>query len=268
MGTTVSLAFAETAPAGAVLSVEAAFRALDRRFSLYRADSEASAVARGALAVEDASVKFRDALALALDWQAETDGAFTPFRPDGSIDLAGVIKAQAILEAGEALRMHGAHDWCLNAGGDVLVSGAQAGGLPWVVGIVDPKDRQALLSQFTCSARHPALATSGVAERGDHVWRVDRQLAHDPASLRGPHAGAPRRPDPGTGADPEGDNEAEELCQVTVAAPDIMTADVLATAILAGGRATLQTALSRWNVEVLACTVGGHFLATEAFRDG
>ena len=115
----------------------------------------------------DASVKFRDAFALAERWRMDTEGAFTPHRPDGSIDLAGVIKAQAIQESGEALRWHGATAWCLNAGGDVLTVGVQADGRPWVVGIVDPADRQALLSQFTCSSRHPAVATSGVAERGE-----------------------------------------------------------------------------------------------------
>ena len=58
------------------------------------------------------------------------------------------------------------------------------------------------------------------------------------------------------------------LVQVTVAAPDIMTADVLATAILAGGRRTLDVALTRWDVQVLACSASGEFLATEAFRAG
>lgn len=239
MGTTVSLVFAGAAPDGAIDSVEAVFAALNRRFSLYRDDSEASAVVRGELAVADASLKFRDAIALAEQWRADTEGAFTPYRPDGSIDLAGVVKAQAIHESGEALRWHGATDWCLNAGGDVLTAGAQADGRPWLVGIVDPADRRALLSQFTCSPMHPAVATSGVAERGEHVWRTAASTAAD--------AGA-------------------AFTQVTVAAADIITADVLATAILAGGRPALELALRRWDIQVLACTAAGEYLATAAFR--
>ncbi len=233
MGTTVSLVFASAPPETAIASVEAVFAALNRRFSLYRPDSEASAVARGELAVADASLKYRDAYALADQWAADTDGAFTAHRPDGSIDLSGVIKAQAIQESADALAFHGARDWCLNAGGDVLIDGTQGDGRPWVVGIVDPDDRHALLSQFTCAPTMPAVATSGTAERGEHVWRTEG---------------------------------GEGFAQVTVAAPDIMTADVLATAILAGGQATLELAVARWRIEVLACTTSGGFVATGAFR--
>ncbi len=242
MGTTVSLVFAGAAPDGAIDSVEAVFAALNRRFSLYRDDSEASAVARGELAVVDASVKFRGSFALAEQWRMDTAGAYTAYRPDGAIDLAGVIKAQAIQESGDALSWHGATAWCLNAGGDVLTAGAQADGRPWVVGIIDPADRQALISQFTCSSMHPAVATSGVSERGEHVWRKE---VTSPAT-----------------------EEKASFTQVTVAAPDIMTADVLATAILAGGRATLELALHRWDIHVLACTASGEFLATDSFRAG
>ncbi len=267
MGTTVSLVFAGAAPDGAIDSVEAVFAALNRRFSLYRDDSEASAVARGELDVAAASVKFRDAFALAEQWRTDTEGAFTAYRPDGSIDLAGVIKAQAIADCGEALRWHGATAWCLNAGGDVLTAGVQADGRPWVVGIVDPADREALISQFTCSSRHPAVATSGVAERGEHVWR-----ATDGDSERAGRPIVGRRPG-GLQGEPEAealtthsDQRRSVFHQVTVAAPDIMTADVLATAILAGGRRTLDSALRRWDIQVLACTAGGEFLTTDAFR--
>ena len=141
MGTTVSLVFAGAAPDGAIDSVEAVFAALNRRFSLYRDDSEASAVARGELTVADASVKFRDAFALAERWRMDTEGAFTPHRPDGSIDLAGVIKAQAIQESGEALRWHGATAWCLNAGGDVLTAGVQAAARGWSASSTQPTVR-------------------------------------------------------------------------------------------------------------------------------
>lgn len=268
MGTTVSLVFAGAAPDGAIDSVEAAFAALNRRFSLYRDDSEASAVARGELTVADASVKFRDAFALAERWRMDTEGAFTPHRPDGSIDLAGVIKAQAIQESGEALRWHGATAWCLNAGGDVLTAGVQADGRPWVVGIVDPADRQALLSQFTCSSRHPAVATSGVAERGEHVWRTTGgELAPAAPAVVGRWPGGGRQGEPEAEAlTTHSDQHLSVFHQVTVAAPDIMTADVLATAILAGGRPTLDLALRRWDIQVLACTADGEHLATDAFR--
>ncbi|MDA8437849.1 MAG: FAD:protein FMN transferase, partial [Propionibacterium sp.] len=141
-----------------------AFDRLDRRFSLYRSDSEATAVADHRLLLRDASSEYRHAYDLAIGWTADTDGAFTPHRPDGRIDLAGVVKALGIRDAARVLAAQ-ADDWCINAGGDVLVSGEERPGKPWVVGIVDPDDRSRLASQFTCSTQFPAVATSGIAER-------------------------------------------------------------------------------------------------------
>jgi hypothetical protein len=110
------------------------------------------------------------------------------------------------------LRRHGATAWCLNAGGDVLTSGAQADGRPWVVGIVDPTDRTALISQFTCSAVHPAVATSGVAERGEHIWR-----AGDVASTSSVTA-APSSPTSPAWLPGSTETAEDRLVQVTVAA--------------------------------------------------
>jgi thiamine biosynthesis lipoprotein len=53
---------------------------------------------------------------------------------------------------------------------------------------------------------------------------------------------------------------------VSVAAQDIVTADVLATAIVAGGRPTLDAVTARWDVDVLAVADDGGLLATPGFR--
>lgn len=233
MGTVVTV----VAPDGRLtdrvrVDVADAFHRLDERFSLYRPESEASAVAAHRLLLRDASPEYRAAYDLAAGWTAETEGAFTAHRPDGRIDLSGVVKALAIRDAGAVLSRH-ATDWCLNAGGDVLVSGRERPGRPWVVGIVDPDDRGRLASQFTCSPDLPAIATSGTAERGEHIWRVGSEAT---------------------------------FAQVSVAASDIVTADVLATAILAGGPHILDLATRRWRVEVLAYGADGTAWATPAFR--
>lgn len=218
--------------------VERVFLDLDRTFSLYREDSEASSLARGELTLRDASPIMRERYAEALEWRLRTQGAFTPERPDGVLDLSGLIKAYAIREAGTSVLALGRTDWCLNAGGDVLVSGSPApgSGEPWDAGIVDPFDRGAFLAGYPLGARrrHSALATSGSAERGDHIWR---------------------RP-----------GEAPAFVQVSVAAPDITTADVLATAIVAGGKPMLDRATDGWDVAVLAVGPGGELLGTPDFR--
>ncbi|ROR83331.1 thiamine biosynthesis lipoprotein [Plantibacter flavus] len=217
-------------------SVQAVFAAVDERFSLYRSDSEASRIARGELSLTASSAAMRNRYAEALAWRDATGGAFTPHRPDGVVDLSGVVKAVAIAAAGAVLDAAGIEDWLLNVGGDVLVRGSE-GGVPWQAGIVDPADRSALLTALALPAPRRAVATSGIGERGEHIWR---------------------RAVPG----------GQDLVQVTVAAADIVTADVLATAILAGGPATLDDLADRFDIDVLAATHDGVLLATPGLRSG
>jgi thiamine biosynthesis lipoprotein len=228
----------ELAAAAAV--VERLFLELDQTFSLYRPDSEASSMARGGLTMREASAGMRERYAEAMEWRLRTEGAFTPERPDGVLDLSGLVKGHALREAGTFLRALGRLDWCLNAGGDVLVSGSPKPGSaePWKAGIVDPLDRQTLLACYPLPADgyHAALATSGSAERGDHIWSTD-----------------------GVGGK-------SAFIQVSVAAADIVTADVLATAIVAGGMPMLDRAADGWDVSILALRVDGELLATPGFR--
>jgi thiamine biosynthesis lipoprotein len=248
MGTAISLSVPAGALAGAAgpgrdlddatAAVERVFAGLDRTFSLYRPQSEASRLARGESSLRAASAALRARYADAAGWRLLTEGAFTPERPDGVLDLSGIIKGYALRQAGAAIEGLQFKDWCLNAGGDVLVGGSPVPGttVPWRAGIVDPGDRQSLVSGFSLGGggRFAALATSGSAERGDHIWTA------------------------GTGR--------PEFRQVSVAATDIVTADVLATAIVAGGRPMLERATDGWDIEVLAVLGSGELLGTAGFR--
>ena len=53
---------------------------------------------------------------------------------------------------------------------------------------------------------------------------------------------------------------------MSVAAADIVTADVLATAIVAGGSPMLDLAAEGWDIDVLAVRSDGEVLATPGFR--
>ena len=231
MGTVVSLRLEN---ADAVDLVETVFHRWDKQFSLYREDSELSRIARGEMRLTEASQSLRTCYALALDWRERTQGVFTPHRADGVIDLSGVVKALAIAEAGAALTARGSAYWSINTGGDVLVSG-DAGHPEWSVGIVDPSDRGELIASVPL--RHPlrAVATSGSAERGEHIWTA---LNGDPSPFR----------------------------QVSVFAADIVTADVLATAIVAGGETTLNEMTERFAIDVFAVRRDGQLLATPGLR--
>ncbi len=233
MGTTASLVVPSADLVGVVESI---FTSYDERFSLYRSDSELSKVASGELSLMEASEALRTTYATALEWRDATEGAFTPNRPDGVVDLNGVVKGLAIADAGAALTAAGANDWSINVGGDVLVSGAETDGSPWTIGVIDPADLTAILCAVVLNEPRRAIASSGSAERGDHIWR-------------------------GRSGD------VPEFVQVTVVADDIVTADVLATAIVAGGGATLDFVAARFGVDVLTVNAAGEMRATPGFRD-
>lgn len=235
MGTVVSLTGEPTVSA-AELRVRELFAAADRRYSLYTPTSELSLIAAGQIRLDQASEELREMYLAATVWGHNTGGAFTAHRPDGVIDLSGIVKAWAMQRASEELHRAGAISWCLNVGGDVLTSGTAVDGECWTMGIVDPSNRDQLLCGVEIDPHLPAIATSGSAERGEHIWRT---------------------------ADPF----ASRFHQVTVAAHDIITADALATAIIAGGPSTLNTITDRWPIDVLAVDTGGDLFLTPGMRE-
>lgn len=233
MGTAASLWYGSGTP-DAPGFVHDIFSGYDQRFSLYNPASELSRVAAGEVALTDSSQRLLDSYGEALAWRDRTGGAFSPHRPDGVIDLNGIVKAQAMRDSGHYLRTTDMASWCLNVGGDVLVDGTDHG-VPWSVGISDPHDRTRLLLALQLSGDKRAVATSGIAERGDHIWKG------------------------GTSAAPD-------FSQVSVVADDIVTADVLATAIMAGGQTTLDEVTSAWQVDVVTVSPTGELLVTPGLR--
>jgi thiamine biosynthesis lipoprotein len=81
----------------------------------------------------------------------------------------------------------------------------------------------------------PAMATSGSAERGDHIWA---------------------RP-----------GATHDFLQATVIAADIVTADVLATAIISGGQEALDQVTANFAVAVLVVKTNGELLANARFPE-
>ncbi|MEY2698749.1 MAG: hypothetical protein RL720_705, partial [Actinomycetota bacterium] len=238
MGTMVSIRIADAdSNVSAVLEdIQQEFSRLNQTFSLYLEDSEISQIARGELALSDSSEEMREEYARALDWREKTDGAFTPHRPDGVIDLSGTIKAVAIDAAATLLRGAGFDNFSVNVGGDLTTSGNQSSEeTGWITGIVDPLDRSTMLAALRLNADFPAMATSGSAERGEHIW------------LR-----------------PE---TTQDFVQATVIAHDIITADVLATAIIAGGQTTLDQVTQNFAVAVMTVAQDGALQANSRFQE-
>ncbi|EAR24594.1 putative thiamine biosynthesis lipoprotein precursor [marine actinobacterium PHSC20C1] len=223
-------------------AVERIFREVERRFSLYLPGSELSMIADGRLSLSEASDSLLSSYSRALEWRTATGGNFSPHRPDGAIDLNGIVKAEAIEQAGAQLTAAGCPQWSINVGGDILVSPtsgatnvATSSSEPLRAGIADPHNPTALLCSL--ELRHPrrAIATSGSAQRGDHIWRG-------------------------------GSTEPAQFVQVSVVANDIVTADVLATAIVAGGQDALDGVSDRWDVDVITVDRLGALHATPGLQ--
>jgi len=220
----------DNAAVGAATAAFAVLREADERFSVYRPDSEVSAANRG----EHPSSAFSDELtaviALGEEAARASGGVFRIRKPDGTLDLDGVVKGWAAARAAEALRRHGMRRFCLNAGGDVVVGDAPDAAPAWNVGVREPSDPDAILAVL--AAENAAVATSGAYERGAHI--VDGRT------------GAP----------------ATGLLSATVVADDLTTADILATAVFALGRPGVDWAIGHGATGVLALTDSGQLLVS------
>lgn len=180
--------------------VLADLREADRVFSPHRAESWVSRLTRAEAVVADAPDEVRDVLALGERARQESDGAFDVTR-DGVLDPSGVVKGWAVARAARHLRGLADTDFCLSAGGDMVVHVDAAGRPDWRIGIEHATDPRRV--RAAVPLRSGAIATSGLAHRGGHV--VDARTGVTPSAL----------------------------ASVTVIGPDLVWADIDATAALA-----------------------------------
>ena len=211
--------------AGAVRAAFDLLHEADRRFSTYRDDSEVAAINRGALVPDDASAPLREVLAIAERFQRRSGGAFSAWLPGRPLDVNGVVKGWAVQAATDLLIRSGVHTFCFNAGGDIAVQGAPPGQDRWRVAVRSPWAAAAHVSVLAVT--DGAIATSGSYERGAHI--IDGRTGQIPT----------------------------EFASVTVLAPSLTTADVLATTVFVLGRAGLAWALENGADAVLAFTEDG-----------
>jgi thiamine biosynthesis lipoprotein len=178
------------------------FSLLDRTFSPFRPNSEVSRINRGELQIDEAGVLANQAITLCRQYESATDGYFSAWIA-GRFDPSGLVKGWAIDRACSILDGYGYRDFFVDAGGDVQTRGRNAEGGPWRVGVRHPVERHKVARVVLASGL--AVATSGTYEKGEHI--ID------------PHTGEP----------------ANGLLSFTVVGPDILQADVFATAGFAMG---------------------------------
>jgi FAD:protein FMN transferase len=219
------------------------FERIDDLFSTWRDDTEISRLARGELALHDASTEVRTVLQLCEQIRRESDGAFdisvgarakVPPRAGLSpLDPSGLVKGWAVERAAELLAAAGATSFCINAGGDVLVRGRPNDTSMWRVGIQHPWEHDKVAA--VVGAIDLAVATSGRYERGDHVL------------------------DPRTGLPARG------LASVTVIGPDLALADAYATAAIALGENGMAWLATRQSIDAMGITDDRTVIVTPGF---
>ncbi len=228
-----------TAIDNAVQRVWADVRQADRVFSTYRTGSDTSRIRRGELRVQDADPAVGTVLDLAEVARRVTGGSFDVCA-GGTLDPSGIVKSWAAVRAAEHLRELGMAFY-LNAGGDILLRGIPAehhivspdDPTSWRIGIEHPDDPAGLLAVLEVGDR--AIATSGSVHRGAHIL------------------------DPRTGSPATG------IIQASVTGPSLVWADVLATAVVAGGMDRLDRAQWPPGYDLLLVTDSGKAFVSEGF---
>ncbi|MEU4669690.1 FAD:protein FMN transferase [Amycolatopsis sp. NPDC023774] len=171
-------------------------------FRLHRPGSEVNRIRRGELPPGDRRPWVREVARLCVEARERTDCWFDADLPGGHAP-SGLVKGWAAQTAAALLDRLPDHDYCLNAGGDVVVAVRGPDSAAWRVGVEDPRDRGGLLAART--VRAGGVATSGTAARGHHI--IDTRT------------GVPAR----------------ALMSATVVGASLLWADVYATAAVARG---------------------------------
>jgi thiamine biosynthesis lipoprotein len=236
MGTVVSIDLRDPqVDDGALDAAFAWLRRVDERFSPFIASSDISRLGRGEWTLDECHPDVATVLSLCEDLRQATNGVFNAWgwRADGRVDPSGVVKGWAAEHASTILEHAGAANFCINAGGDVIVRGAPEPGRAWRIGIRHPIDGLALAAVL--DAHQLAVATSGGYERGDHI--VDAR------------SGAP----------------SGSLLSLTVAGPSLTLADAYATAGFAMGSTGVEWVAAQSWYEPYAVTRDGRVRYSDGF---
>ena len=236
MGTIVSL---DVRPQGLPMvrtraAVAAACEVLHRAddvFSLFRPDTPLSRLRGGQIELDECPDEVTDVIELCREARLVSGGWFDPWGLPGGFDPTGLVKGWAAGEAARVLEAAGIGAGMVNAAGDIASFGVPWQRDAWRVGIRDP----AAAEQLTCVVElRGAVATSGLYERGAHVWNVSAGRA------------------------------ASGVASASVCGPDLALADALATGLVAAGTAGLE-AVSSAGYEALLVLEDKQSIATAGF---
>jgi FAD:protein FMN transferase len=130
--------------------------------------------------------------------------------PNAHLDFGGVAKGWAAHKAMQKLKLYGPA--LVDAGGDIAISGLQADGQPWPVGVIDPFIPDQNL--FTLRLGRCGIATSG---RDYRRWKQGDVWKHH---IIDPRTGEPAETD---------------IFSVSIIAPSVIEAEIATKVILISG---------------------------------
>ncbi|HWD70430.1 MAG TPA: FAD:protein FMN transferase [Solirubrobacteraceae bacterium] len=237
MGTVVSI---DVRPRGVPMvrtraAVAAACEVLHRAddvFSLFQHDTPLARLRRGEIEVTNCPPEVADVIALCEQAKLASGGWFDPWGMPGGFDPTGLVKGWAAREAARVLEAAGVGAAMVNAAGDIASFGTPGQRDAWRVGVRSPESAELLACVI--ELRGCAVATSGLYERGAHIWDV--------------RAGRP----------------ADGVASATVCGDDLALADAFATGLVAAGSAGLD-AVTAAGYEALLLLAGGKSVSTAGF---
>ncbi|MCX5387307.1 FAD:protein FMN transferase [Streptomyces sp. NBC_00083] len=206
---------------------------VDAVFSTYRPDSHISRLDRGEIRLADCPPEVHEVLSLCARAVHDSEGYFS-IVPADTLDPSGLVKGWATEAASQLLYEAGAHNTCVNGGGDLQLRGRAADSIPWRVGIAHPL-RPGTLATVVTAPHDLAIATSGTAERGAHI--LD------------PHTGTP----------------VTTLASLTVVGPRLTMTDTFATAAFARGHGAREWLEALDGYEAFAILPDGRQWRTSGF---
>jgi FAD:protein FMN transferase len=178
----------------------------------------------------------------AVGWEhlAVSSDAIRLGRPGMGVTLNGIAQGFAADLVRTRLQAHGVKHALVNAG-EWTALGQPGNDRPWLLGLQDPRDAQALIARLALDGR--SIAVSADNECSFSADRVHHHIF-----------------DPHTGYSPA------DLACVAVAAPSCALADALTKVMFVAGREGALRLAQEWGVDVLVVDKQGHWQATPGLK--
>jgi len=152
--------------------------------------------------------------------------------PDIQIDLSAIAKGYAVDQVGETLAELGYKNFMVEVGGEVITRGFRESGTKWRIGVEAPAELERKLGKIA-ELTDIAMATSGDYRNYQAVGAKRFSHTIDPTTARPVE---------------------HSLASASVIAPDCMTADAVATAVMVLGAEEGMKLCQKMNLELFTIT--------------